>query len=75
MILRNPVRFSILAFLVVCQLAILGNAAKDPVVEKTDFEHAPRKYFYFDDSSVYLAVFWRLTLGDTIPSPWHRASF
>jgi hypothetical protein len=50
MILRDSLRLCILAILFVC-LAIFGNA-QEPVVEKTDFEHAPRKFFYFDDSSV-----------------------
>jgi hypothetical protein len=67
MILRDSLRLGTLAIIV--WLAILSNAQ---VVEKTDFEHAPRKFFYFDDSSVCpLSV---LTIGDIIPRPRDSAS-
>jgi len=54
MILRTSLarRFLVGAFLILSQLALLGTSAKDPTVSTTDFDHGPKKYFYFDDSSV-----------------------
>lgn len=34
-------------------LALLGNA-KEISIHHTDFQHPPKKFFYFDDSSVSL---------------------
>jgi hypothetical protein len=51
MILRHLFGTGLLGLLLSIQLALLANA-KDPVVTKIDFENAPRRFFYFDDSSV-----------------------
>ena len=57
MIIRHTLFPGVLGIaLLFLQYALLGSA-KDPIITKIDFEHPPRRFFYFDDSPV--EILWK----------------